>query len=195
MTAPFLGPDVVLHDPAFIHPTAQIYGNVALHKGVSVWPYVVMRAESQKIVIGENTNIQDFVMVHYGANADTIVGANCSITHHVTLHGCTIGDNCLIGINATIMDGCVIGENTIVAGGTFLKERTVIPPNSIVMGSPGRVTKTRNNAAANAFNAFMYRRNGEAYARGEYRVWSSDSFKEEARAEQQRLAALHGDGA
>jgi len=192
MTFPTIGPDVKLLNPAFVHPTACLYGDVTIREGASVWPNVVMRCESMRVVIGPNTNVQDFVMVHYGDRADTIVGANCSITHHVTLHGCTIGDNCLIGIGATIMDGCVIGENTIVAGGTFLKERTVIPPNSIVMGMPGRVARTRNNAAANILNAFMYRRNAEAYAKGDYRLWSTEAFKVEARTERERLAALYG---
>jgi carbonic anhydrase/acetyltransferase-like protein (isoleucine patch superfamily) len=136
-----------------------------------------------RIDIGPNSNVQDFVMIHVGDGADTIVGANCSITHRVTLHGCTIGDNCLIGIGATIMDGCVIGENSIVAGGAFLKERTVIPSNSVVMGIPGKVTATRNNAVVNAFNAFLYRRNAEGYARGDYRVWSSPAFRDEVAGE------------
>ncbi len=186
------GPDVKLIAPAFIHDTALLYGDVTIREGASVWPHVVMRAEMFRIDIGPNTNIQDFVMVHVGGGFDTIVGANCSITHHVTLHGCTIGDNCLIGIGATIMDGCVIGENTIVAGAAFLKEGTIIPANSIVMGAPGKVTKTRNNAFANAFNAFMYRKNAEAYARGDYRTWASAAFAQEAEAEKARLLALHG---
>lgn len=195
MTAQAFGKDVKLYNPAFIHPTALIYGDVTIRDGASVWPQVVMRAEIYRIDIGPNTNIQDFVMIHVGDRADTIVGANCSITHRVTLHGCTIGDNCLIGIGATIMDGCVIGENSIVAGGAFLKERTVIPPNSIVMGAPGQVTKTRNNAAANALNAFLYRRNAEAYARGEHRVWSAPGFRDEIAAEMARLSALYGPAA
>lgn len=190
-----IGPDVKLRAPAFIHPSALLYGDITIERGATVWPNVVMRAEMYRIVIGANTNIQDFVMIHVGDGADTIVGANCSITHHVTLHGCTIGDNCLIGIGATIMDNCTIGENTIVAGGSFLKERTVIPPNSIVMGTPGKVVRIRNNARANAMNAFMYRKNGEAYSRGEYRAWSSDTFREEAAAESRRLAALYPDPA
>ncbi|MCC6920895.1 MAG: gamma carbonic anhydrase family protein [Alphaproteobacteria bacterium] len=193
MTNPCIGPDVKLLSSAFVHPSACLYGDITIGEGASVWPNVVMRAEVLKIVIGPNSNIQDFTMIHIGDRSDTVVGANCSITHHVTLHGCTIGDNCLIGIGATIMDGCIIGENSIVAGGTFLKERTVIPPNSIVMGMPGKVTRTRNNALANAFNAFMYRKNAEGFARGDYRVWASDSFRAEADAERTRLAALHGE--
>ncbi len=195
MNRPLLGPDVKLYNPAYIHPSALIYGDVTLRDGCSVWPNVVMRAEMYRIDIGPNANIQDFVMIHVGDGADAIVGANCSITHHVTLHGCTIGDNCLIGIGATIMDRCVIGENSIVAGGAFLKEGSVIPPNSIVMGQPGKVTKTRNNAAANALNAFLYRRNAESYAKGEYRVWSSPAFRDEIATEMARLKALYGEGA
>ena len=146
----------------------------------SIWCNVVVRAESQKVLIGRRTNIQDFVMIHVGSGTPTIVGENCSITHHVTLHGCDIGDNCLIGIGATIMDGCVIGAGSIVAGGSFLKEGTVIPANSIVMGSPGVATKTRDNSRANALNAFLYWRNAQAYAQGFYEklgfVRTSDEF-------------------
>ncbi len=188
-----IGPDVKLLNPAYIHPTALLYGDVTIREGASIWPNVVMRAEMYRIDIGPNSNVQDFVMIHVGDGADTIVGANCSITHRVTLHGCTIGDNCLIGIGATIMDGCVIGENSIVAGGAFLKERTVIPPNSVVMGVPGKVTATRNNAIANGFNAFLYRRNAEGYAQGNYRVWSSPNFRDEVAAEMARLKAAFGD--
>lgn len=158
----------------------------------SIWCNVVVRAESQKVVIGRRTNIQDFVMVHVGSGTPTLVGENCSITHHVTLHGCDIGDNCLIGIGATIMDGCVVGAGSIVAGGSFLKEGTVIPPNSIVMGSPGAATKSRDNRRANALNAFLYWRNAQAYAQGDYRLWSKDSFRGEMAAEVARLTALFG---
>lgn len=89
------GPDVELDDPAFIHPTALIYGKVLIGKGCSVWPYAVMRAESTKIRIGEYSNIQDFAMIHVGTDEPTRIGANCSITHRATVHGATIGDNCL----------------------------------------------------------------------------------------------------
>lgn len=187
------GEDVQLGDVAFIHPTVQIYGKVSLAEGVSVWPNVVMRAEMHEVTIGANTNIQDFVMVHVGDFTPTHIGANCSVTHHCTIHGCTIGDNCLIGIGATIMDGCVIGDNCIIAGGSFLKEGTVIPDNSIVMGIPGKVTKQRNNQVKNRFNAYMYRVNGEAYAKGNHRIWSDPRFLAEAKAEMARLQAEYGD--
>ncbi|MEC8346816.1 MAG: gamma carbonic anhydrase family protein, partial [Pseudomonadota bacterium] len=128
-------------------PSAELYGDIRLAKGVSIWPKVVMRAESDHIEIGEYSNIQDFTMIHI-ANVPTKIGAYCSITHHCTIHGATIGDNCLIGINATIMDRVVIGDNCIIAGHTIVTEDTVIPANSIVAGAPGKVKATRNNLIA-----------------------------------------------
>jgi carbonic anhydrase/acetyltransferase-like protein (isoleucine patch superfamily) len=184
-----LGPDVSLQDPAFIHPSALIYGKVKIGRGVSVWPQVVMRAEFYDIEIGEYTNIQDFVMIHVGSATPTRIGAYCSITHHCIIHGCTIGDNCLIGINATIMDGCVIGDNCTIAGGSFLKEGTVIPDNSIVMGTPGKVTRSDNGYIKNRFNAFLYHRNALAYADGRHREWDSPAFQQSAKEEMERLVA------
>ena len=191
-TAVSFGAEVSVDMAAWVHPTAQIYGKVEIAADASVWPNVVMRAEGEFIRIGARTNIQDFVMIHYGAGTPTIVGEDCSITHHVTLHGCRIGDRVLVGIGATIMDGCEIGDNCIIAGGAFLKEGTIIPPNSIVMGAPGKVVRERNNAAANAFNAWMYAQNAKAYARGEHRLWSSEAFLSASRIERARLAELYG---
>jgi carbonic anhydrase/acetyltransferase-like protein (isoleucine patch superfamily) len=124
---------------AYIHPSAHIYGNVEIGEGASLWPCAVVRAESRLVRIGRYTNLQDHVMLHVGYHAPTIVGDYCSITHRVVLHGCTIGDNCLIGIGATVMEGAVIGENSIVAGHSFVADNTIVPPNSIVMGTPAKV--------------------------------------------------------
>lgn len=168
---PRTGPLVAIDANAYVHPSAQIYGKVSLAAGVSVWPNAVIRAETHEVVIGEGSNIQDFAMIHIGGATGTIVGRHCSITHRVTLHGCTLGDNVLVGIGATIMDGCVIGENTIIAGGSFLKENTVIPPNSIVAGVPAVLKASRDSGPANRFNAWLYTSNAEAYARGEHRFW------------------------
>ncbi|HJV81437.1 gamma carbonic anhydrase family protein [Noviherbaspirillum sp.] len=185
-----IGPDVVLRKPAYVHDTAHLYGKVTVEENASIWINVVARAEHKEIVIGAFSNIQDFVMLHIGDATPTIIGSHCSITHHCTIHGCTIGDNCLIGINSTIMDGCVIGENSIVAGHTFLKEGTVIPPNSIVMGTPGKVVRAQNNFVRNRLNAFMYYKNALAYAAGRYREWARPEIPAEVMAEMQRLNAL-----
>jgi carbonic anhydrase/acetyltransferase-like protein (isoleucine patch superfamily) len=179
---PRIGGNVRIDPTAFIHPTACIYGDVEIAAHASVWCNVVIRAESERVVVGPRTNVQDFVMIHIGSSTGTIIGADCSITHHCTLHGCTIGDATLIGIGSTIMDGCVIGENSIIAGHAFLKEGTVIPPNSIVMGSPAEVKRTRDASGPNRVNAFYYRKNAEAFANGEFRVWSRADFQAEAAA-------------
>lgn len=176
-------PGVNVDRDALIHPSAQIYGDVRIARGASIWPNVVMRAEMNHIAIGEGTNIQDFVMIHVAFATPTIVGPWCSITHHVTLHGCEIGADCLIGINATVMDGAVIGANSIVAGHAFVKEGQIIPPNSIVMGAPASVTRERNNQRANRLNGLIYKMNAEAYAAGDFRVWSRPDALARAAAE------------
>ena len=191
-TARAFGAGVEVDAEAFVHPSAQIYGDVGIAAGASLWPNVVIRAESQPVRIGRGANVQDFVMIHIGGGTGTFVGEDCSITHHCTLHGCRIGDRVLVGIGATIMDGCEIGDNSIIAGHAFLKEGTIIPPNSIVMGAPGKVVRERNNAAANAFNAWMYHQNAMAYARGEHRLWGSEEFAKAAREARARLDAAYG---
>ncbi|KAB7739695.1 gamma carbonic anhydrase family protein [Parvibaculum sedimenti] len=183
------GPGVVLDNPAFIHDTALVYGHVHIGEGASLWPYVVIRSEMHEVRIGRRTNIQDFVMIHVGNTTPTIIGANCSITHHCTIHGAEIGDNCLIGINATLMDGAKIGANSIVAGHSIVTEGTVIPENSIAAGSPARVIKTRDNRVANIMNAAFYFENAKAYARGDHRITDRDEFRQVMAAELQALAS------
>lgn len=181
------GPLVVLNDPAFIHPTTLIYGKVTIGPGSSTWANTVIRAENDEVVIGANTNVQDFTMIHVGSSTSAIIGDNCSVTHHCTVHGCVIEDDCLIGINATVMDGAVIGANSIVAGGAFVTEGTIVPENSIVAGVPAKVVKTRNNRDANRYNAILYNLNAVAYARGEHRTWDDPATVAEAG---RRLEAL-----
>ncbi|MBW7850796.1 MAG: gamma carbonic anhydrase family protein [Rhodospirillales bacterium] len=176
--------------PAFIHPTALVYGRVDIGPQSSLWPYSVIRAERNAVRIGRCSNIQDFVMIHVGYDHGVTIGDHCSVTHHTTLHGCTIGDRCLIGIGVTIMDGCVIGENSIVAGHSFLRENTVIPPDSIVMGTPGKVVRTADMSLANVVNALIYHRNALAYAADRHRAWESMDL---ADVEAEAAALLRGE--
>jgi carbonic anhydrase/acetyltransferase-like protein (isoleucine patch superfamily) len=187
--APAFGPLVVLDAPVWIDPTVVIYGKVRVGRGASIWPRAVLRAESQEIVIGPYSNLQDMVMVHVGSETPTEIGAWCSIAHRATVHGAKIGDNCLIGIGATLMDGVVLGENSIVAGHAILSEGAVVPPNSVVAGVPGKVIARRNNWVRTRFNAFLYHWNGEAYARGEHRAWDGAEAKARMAAEWARLEA------
>ncbi len=184
-----IGPDVILRDAAYVHDSAHLFGKVTVAENASIWINVVARAEHKEIVIGSYTNIQDFVMLHIGDSTGTYIGSHCSLTHRCTVHGATIGDNCLIGVNATVMDGCVVGANSIVADHTFLKAGTIIPPNSIVMGVPGKVTRTQNNYVRNRLNAYLYYRNALAYAKSNYREWSGAGFPAQIAAEIARLTA------
>ncbi len=169
-----IGSSVTLDHPAFIHDSALIYGKVYIGPGVSVWPHVVMRAEMHEIRIGARTNIQDFVMLHVGNFTPTVVGEDCSITHHATLHGCTIGDRCLIGINATLMDGARVGANSIVAGHSILTEGSVFPENSVIAGVPAKQVATRDNSKANLFNSVFYQLSAANYAKGLDRLSPDD---------------------
>jgi len=177
-------------DPSvWIHDSANLYGELSIGAGSSVWPNVVMRAEMHTIEIGRMTNIQDFVMLHTGAATSTTIGDFCSITHHCTIHGATIGDSCLIGINATIMDGAVIGAGSIVAGGAFVPEGKIYPPNSVIMGAPAKVKVERDNRQANRLNAWLYNRNAEFYAQGRHDAWSDESFDAWMTAKSVEIAA------
>lgn len=162
----------------WIAPGAQIYGKVAIAEGCSIWPNAVIRCECEHVSIGRMSNVQDFAMIHVGYTSPTRIGAFCSITHHVTVHGATVGDACLIGVNATLMDGAEIGPGSIVAGGAFVTERSVFPPGSIIAGVPAKLIKRQDSAKANRMNAWFYHRNAQAYRRGEHRVWAGSEFEQ-----------------
>ena len=165
-------------DPSvFVHASAQLYGRLTVGAESSVWPNVVVRAEAHHVTIGRYTNLQDFVMVHIGYDHPTVVGDFCSITHHATLHGCTIEDDCLIGINAVVMDGAVVGRGSIVAGGAMIKEGDVFPAGSIIAGVPAKQIAERDASRANRQNAWQYHWNAQAYRRGEHRDWDSAEYR------------------
>lgn len=154
-----------------------MYGHVSMAEGASIWCNAVVRAETAFVEIGEAANIQDFVMIHTDPGKPVRIGAYTSVTHHATLHGCTIGDHCLIGINATIYNGAVIGAGSIVGQHAYVKDGTIVPPGSIVVGSPAKVISTRDNRLANRINAEFYRLNGAAYKQGNHRAWDGPEFE------------------
>jgi carbonic anhydrase/acetyltransferase-like protein (isoleucine patch superfamily) len=165
-----------IHPSVFIAPGVQLYGRVSVGEGSSLWPYVVIRSECQRVQIGEHTNVQDFTMIHVGYEAPTRIGDRCSITHRCVIHGATIEDDCLIGIGAIVMDGAVVGRGSIVAPGAVVREGMVVPPHSLVAGVPGKVIKQRDFSAENRENAWNYSRNAQAYAKGEHRAWEGEAF-------------------
>ncbi len=141
-----------------------------------MWCNAVVRSETAHVDIGAFSNVQDFVMIHTDPGKPVVIGSHCSITHHATLHGCTLGDHVLVGINATIYNGAVIGAGSIVGQHAYVRDGTIVPPNSIVVGSPARVISTRDNRIANHMNALFYHRNALAYARGDHRAWQGPEF-------------------
>jgi carbonic anhydrase/acetyltransferase-like protein (isoleucine patch superfamily) len=166
-----------LHPTTWVAPSAQLYGRISIGEGSSVWHNAVARAECQDITIGRMTNIQDFVMIHVGYDHATRIGDFCSVTHHAIVHGCTIGDACLIGINAVIMDAAVIGNGSIVAGGAMVTEGKAFPPNSVIAGIPAKQIGERDSARANRMNAWMYHYNAQATRRSEQRAWEGPDFE------------------
>lgn len=177
-----------IHPSVWVASGVQLYGKIAIAEGASLWPNAVIRAECHDVRIGRMTNIQDFVMIHVSYERGTEIGAFCSITHHATIHGCTIEDDCLVGINATIMDGAVIGRGSIVAGGAFIKEGAVFPPNSIIAGVPAKAIRTRDSSHANRLNAWLYHRNAGCYRRGEHRAWDGPEYEAWLAAKQREIA-------
>jgi len=161
----------------WIAASAELYGKITVAADASIWPHCVIRAECPEVRVGRMSNHQDFVMIHVGFGDPTLIGDFCSITHHATIHGATIEDDCLIGIGAVVMDGAVIGKGSIVAPGAVVTEGTQIPPGSIVAGVPAKVIRERNSRRENRVNAWVYHRNAQAYRRGDHRAWQSPRFK------------------
>jgi len=131
----------------FLAPTACVIGDVQIGEKSSLWFNVVVRGDVNSIRIGSRTNIQDGSVIHVTKDTHpTVVGDDVSVGHSVTLHGCTVHDKCLIGIGAIVLDGAVIGTSSLVAAGSVVAPGTQIPPQSLVMGSPGRVKRMLTEA-------------------------------------------------
>jgi carbonic anhydrase/acetyltransferase-like protein (isoleucine patch superfamily) len=142
MIRPFKGVAPVVPASAFVEASAQVVGDVVLGEGASVWFNAVLRGDTGPIRVGARSNIQDCSVVHgtKGAHFATI-GADVTVGHSVTLHGCTIGDRVLVGMGSTVMDGAVIGEDSLVAAGSLVTPGSRFPARSLVMGSPARVKR------------------------------------------------------
>tara|TARA_B100001971_G_C18268036_1_gene596491 strand:+ start:62357 stop:62881 length:525 start_codon:yes stop_codon:yes gene_type:complete len=125
----------------YISDSAQVIGNCSLGENANIWFNTVIRGDVNKIIIGENTNVQDLSMLHVTEVSDLIIGKNVSIGHSVTLHGCEIGDGCLIGMGAVVLDDAIIGEGSIVAGGSLVPPRKKFPKHSMIMGNPAKVVR------------------------------------------------------
>lgn len=139
----FQGVDVDLppEDDYWIAPNAVVLGKVKLESKASVWFGAVLRGDNELIHVGASSNIQDGCVLHTDMGYPLTIGERVTVGHMAMLHGCTIADNALIGIGSTVLNGAEIGENCIIGAHALVPEGKVIPPNSLVMGTPGRVVR------------------------------------------------------
>jgi len=137
-----LGDLVPQIDPqSWVAPNATVIGQVHLARNVSIWWNSTVRGDTDRISIGENSNVQDGCVLHTNKGIPLTIGRNVTIGHMVMLHGCTIGDDSLVGIGAVLLNRSVIGKNSLVAADTLIPEGKVFPERSLIMGSPGRVVR------------------------------------------------------
>lgn len=131
---------------AWVAPDAHVIGKCVLGRDSSVWFGAVLRGDNEAIVLGDRSNIQEHVVCHTDPGHPLVVGNGCTIGHRAILHGCRIGDNSLVGMGAIILNGAVIGENCLIGAGALVAEGKVIPPGSLVLGMPGKIVRTLEEA-------------------------------------------------
>jgi carbonic anhydrase/acetyltransferase-like protein (isoleucine patch superfamily) len=130
---------------AFVAETAVVLGNVDIGDGASIWYGAVLRGDKDRIAIGARSNVQDNVTIHLDPGKPAIVGADVTIGHNAIVHGCTIGDNCLIGMGSTILSGATIRRDSIVGANALVTESKDFPPRSLILGVPARVVRELSN--------------------------------------------------
>lgn len=133
---------MTIHPTAFIHPEAFVCGAVTLGARASVWPGAVIRADSDAVSIGEDTNIQDGCVVHVDPGLPCTIGARVTVGHRAIVHGATVEDECLIGMGAVVLNRVVVGRGSLVGAGAVCSEGMVIPPGSLVLGVPAKVVRS-----------------------------------------------------
>lgn len=157
-----------LADGTWVADSAQVMGAVVLGENVSVWFGAVLRGDTEPITIGRNSNVQDLSVLHADVGSPLTIGENVTIGHQVMLHGCTVGDNSLIGIQAVVLNNAKIGRNSIVGAGSVVTEGKEFPDNSLIIGAPAKVVRTLDEAAAAKLRASAehYVDNGRRFAKG-----------------------------
>ena len=154
-----------IHPSVFIAPNVTVMGNVSVGADSSLFFGAVLRAEIESVVIGERTNIQDNCILHIDGGFPLTVGNDCTIGHGAILHGCTIGDNTLVGMGAIILNGAVIGRDCIIGAGALVPQGAVIPDGTMVLGMPAKVRRevTEEEKAANTDSARRYKEEAAHY--------------------------------
>ena len=157
-----------IHEDSWVAPDANIIGRVVLEGASSVWFGSTLRGDNDPIVVGAGSNLQEDVVCHTDPGAPLTIGQNCTIGHKVMLHGCTIGNNSLVGMGATILNGAKIGNNCLIGAGALITEGKEIPDGSLVMGAPGRVIRQLDEKALQSvtYGAIHYQENMRRYRDG-----------------------------
>lgn len=130
-----------VHESVFVAPGASVIGSVVLSENVSVWFGATLRGDNDLISLGKNSNVQEGAVLHTDPGIELTIGENVTIGHQAMLHGCTVGDGSLIGIQAVVLNGAVIGKGCLVGAGAVITERKVFPDRSLILGSPARVAR------------------------------------------------------
>ena len=133
-------PDI--HPSAYVADSANIIGKVSIEAGASVWFGVTIRGDNELITVGENSNVQEGCTLHTDLGYPLVIGKNVTVGHHAMLHGCTIGDGALVGIQAVILNNAKIGRNCLVGAGALITEGKEFPDNSLIIGSPAKAVRT-----------------------------------------------------
>ncbi|MBB97159.1 MAG: gamma carbonic anhydrase family protein [Rhodobacteraceae bacterium] len=136
-----------VHEDSWVAPDANLIGRVVLEEAASVWFGSTLRADNEPIIVGAGSNIQEDVVCHVDPGAPLTIGRDCTIGHKVMLHGCSIGNNTLVGMGAIILNHAVIGDNCLIGAGALITEGKEIPPGSLVMGAPGKVVRQLDGEA------------------------------------------------
>lgn len=154
-----------LNKSNFIAPNATLIGDIVLGEHTSIWFNVVIRADVASIRIGENTNIQDGSILHVDAQFPMTIGDNVTVGHKVMLHGCTIGENTLVGMNAVVLNGANIGKNCLIGANSLVTENMQVPDGHLVLGSPAKIIKALDESTQAMFtqSAKHYVENGQRY--------------------------------
>ena len=155
-------------DTAWVAPDANLIGKVVLEENASVWFGCTLRGDNEEIRVCAGTNVQENVVCHTDMGFPLTIGAGCTIGHKVMLHGCTIGENTLIGMGATILNGAKIGKNCLIGAGALVTEGKEIPDGSLVMGMPAKVVRELDDEAIRRLeaSALHYQQNARRFAEG-----------------------------
>lgn len=159
-------------DLYWVAPDAHVIGKVELGDNVGIWFGAVLRGDNEPISIGQNTNIQEGAMIHTDPQFPVTIGEGCTIGHHAIIHGCTIGNNSLVGMGATILNGAKIGSNCLIGANALVTEGKEFPDGSLIVGSPARVVRSLDDAAIEGLrrSARNYVANWQRFARDLKRI-------------------------